>query len=209
MARYTGPTCRLCRREGKKLYLKGERCYSARCAVERRNYAPGQHGQRRGRKLSTYGTQLREKQRAKRMYGILEHQFRRYFRIADRYRGATGVVLMQMLERRLDNIVYRIGFASTRSATRQLVRHGHILVNGKRVDIPSYSVSPGEEIALVEKMRKSGGVQGSLEKTEKSGRVPWLEYNAEKFTGRLLGIPERGDIPVDIQEQMIVELYSK
>ena len=209
MARYTGSVCRLCRREGKKLFLKGERCTTAKCAVERRSYPPGQHGQSGSRKLTTYATQLREKQKAKRIYGILERQFRKYFYKADKWRGVTGTVLLQLLERRLDNIIYRIGFASSRNQARQIVLHGHVLVNGKRVDIPSYSVSIGEEITLKEKMRQSKQVQASLERAEKTGRVSWLEYNADTQTARILTIPAREDIPVDIQEQIIVELYSK
>lgn len=209
MARYTGPVCRLCRRETKKLFLKGERCLTSKCAVERRSYPPGQHGKGRGRKPSTYGIQLREKQKAKRIYGVLEKQFRRYFYKADKWRGVTGTVLLQLLERRLDNIVYRLGFASSRNAARQLVRHGHILINGKRVDIPSYSVSLGDDISIAEKMRNITDVQGSLERTEKNGRVEWIEYNPENFTGRMTAIPEREDIPEEISEQVIVELYSK
>jgi len=209
VARYTGPACRLCRREGKKLYLKGERCYTSKCAVERRNYAPGQHGQSSGRKLTTYGIQLREKQRAKRMYGVLERQFRRYFQKADKWRGVTGTILVQLLERRLDNIVYRLGFATSRRSARQLILHGHVQVNGRTVNIPSYCVSVGENITVEEKAKKSRQVLASLEKIERDGRVPWLEYNPETFTGQILTIPAREDIPVDIQEQVIVELYSK
>lgn len=209
MARYTGAVCRLCRRERKKLYLKGERCYTSKCAVERRSYPPGQHGQSGGRKLSTYAMQLREKQKAKRIYGIFERQFRRYFQKADRWRGVTGTVLLQLLEGRLDNLVYRLGFASSRNSARQLVLHGHVLVDGEKVDIPSYSVSVGQEISIDEKARKSKFVQASLERLEKDGRLPWLEYKPESFSGRLLTVPAREDIPVDIQEQVIVELYSK
>ncbi|HPB29854.1 MAG TPA: 30S ribosomal protein S4 [Candidatus Sumerlaeota bacterium] len=208
MARYTGPICRLCRREAKKLFLKGDRCNTAKCAMERRAYAPGQHGQNT-RKPTTYGVQLREKQKAKRIYGVLEKQFRRYFEKADRYRGVTGTVLLQLLERRLDNIIFRIGFASSRNQARQLVRHGHILVNGKKVDIPSYSASVGEEITLDEKARQSKNVLASLERMEKLGRLNWIEYVPEAMKGRILTIPAREDIPVDIQEQIIVELYSK
>ena len=209
MARYTGPVCRQCRREMKKLFLKGERCYTSKCAIERRSYPPGQHGQARTRKMSTFGTQLREKQRAKRMYGVLEKQFRLYFKKADKWRDVTGTVLMQLLERRLDNIVFRLGFATSRNSARQMVLHGNILVNGKRVDIPSYSLSPEDEITITEKLRQSKQVQESLEKADSRGRVSWLDYNAEKFTGKMLNVPEREDIPVDIQEQIIVELYSK
>ncbi|HOE64719.1 MAG TPA: 30S ribosomal protein S4 [Candidatus Sumerlaeota bacterium] len=209
MARYIGPVCRLCRREGKKLYLKGDRCQTAKCAVERRSYPPGQHGQAGTRKLSTYGVQLREKQRAKRIYGLLERQFRRCFQTADRLRGVTGTILMQLLERRLDNIVYRLGFAPSRRAARQLVRHGHILVNGKKVDIPSYRLSVGEEVSIEEKLRQTKNVLASIEQMDKTGRVPWLEYIPEMFKGKITTIPAREDIPSDIQEQIIIELYSK
>lgn len=209
MARYVGPSCRLCRREGKKMFLKGERCYTAKCAIERRSYAPGQHGQTGTRKHSTYGMQLREKQRAKRIYGLLERQFRRYFEKADRWRGVTGTILLQLLERRLDNIVFRLGFAASRHSARQMVRHGHILVNGKKVDIPSYLLSAGEEVQLVEKMRQTKQVLASLERAEKNRRVSWLEYNPQDFKGKMLNIPAREDIPMDIQEQVIIELYSK
>jgi small subunit ribosomal protein S4 len=209
VARYTGPVCRLCRREGKKLFLKGERCDTAKCAVERRSYAPGQHGQAGSRKLTTYGMQLREKQKAKRIYGILEKQFRRYYEKASSWRGVTGTVLLQLLERRLDNLVFRSGFASSRNQARQLVRHGHILVNGKKVDIPSFTVTVGQTISVEEKLKQSKAILTSLERAEKNGRVPWLEYNPENLSSRLLAIPAREDIPVDIQEQVIVELYSK
>jgi len=209
VARYTGPICRLCRREGKKLFLKGERCYTAKCAAERRSFPPGQHGQSGVRKLTTYGTQLREKQKAKRIYGILERQFRKYFQKAANWRGVTGTILLQLLERRLDNIVFRIGFAPSRHLARQLVRHGHILVNGARVDIPSYSVSANQQISIKEKMRQSKTILAALERLEKNGRVHWLEYHPDTFSARLVTIPAREDIPVDIQEQVIVELYSK
>jgi small subunit ribosomal protein S4 len=209
VARYTGPVCRLCRREGKKLFLKGERCQSSKCAVERRAYPPGQHGQSGMRKLTTYGTQLREKQCAKRIYGILEKQFRRYFDRADNWRGVTGTILLQLLECRLDNIVYRLGFAASRSSARQLVMHGHILINGKRVDIPSYSVSVNENISLSKKRHENKDILAALENSDKNGRVSWVEYNADNFTGRILTVPEREDIPEEIQEQVIVELYSK
>lgn len=209
MARYTGPVCRLCRREGKKLFLKGERCETSKCAVERRNYAPGQHGQAGSRKLTTYGMQLREKQKAKRIYGLLEKQFRRYYEKASNWRGVTGTILLQLLERRLDNLVFRSGFASSRNQARQLVRHGHVLVNGKKVDIPSYTVAVGQSICVEDKLKQSKAILTSLERTEKNGRVPWLEYNPDTLTSLLLTVPAREDIPVDIQEQVIVELYSK
>ena len=208
MARYRGAVCRLCRREGQKLYLNGERCQGSSCAIESQNYPPGQHGQVR-RKLSTYGLQLREKQKAKRTYGVLERQFRRYFKIADGYRGITGTILLQLLERRLDNIVYRLGFASSRASARQLVNHGHVLVNGQRVDVASYMTREGEDISLSEKAKKNPNVVGSLEMMDRQGRLPWLEYSNETMVGKIASVPEREEIPVDIKEQMIVELYSK
>lgn len=209
MGRYLDARCRLCRREGTKLFLKGERCLTSKCAIERRNYAPGQHGQNRT-KLSTYGLQLREKQKAKRIYGVLEQQFRRYFAMAERMRGVTGTVLLQLLERRLDNLVYRLGIATSRNQARQFVRHGHILVDGRRVDIPSYLVKPGQEISIAEKAREFKIIRENLEAFEKSGtRLPWLEWNPERWTGRLLAVPAREDIPTQVNEQRIVELYSK
>jgi small subunit ribosomal protein S4 len=208
VARYIDAKCRLCRREGEKLFLKGARCVSSKCAIEKRNYPPGQHGQNRV-KLSTYGQQLREKQKAKRIYGILERQFRRYFALADRYRGVTGTVLLQLLERRLDNIVYRLGLAASRAQARQLVRHGHFLVNGRRVDIPSYLVKPGEAIQVREKSRNLKVIVENIEEAAKRPLLQWLEWNPETWTGRMLAIPSREDIPVTINEQRIVELYSK
>lgn len=208
MARYHDAVCRLCRRERTKLYLKGERCQGPKCAVERQNYPPGQHGQNR-RKLSTYGLQLREKQKAKRIYGVLERQFRRYFEIAERYRDVTGTVLLQLLERRLDSVLYRMGVTSSRSAARQLIRHGHVRVNGKKVDIPSYLVKVGNEVTVTENARSNPHVQAALALTERRGRVPWLDFSPETFMGRVTAIPKREDIPVDIKEQLIVELYSK
>lgn len=182
---------------------------TSKCAIERRNYAPGQHGQNRT-KLSTYGLQLREKQKAKRIYGVLEQQFRRYFAMAERMRGVTGTVLLQLLERRLDNLVYRLGIATSRNQARQFVRHGHILVDGRRVDIPSYLVKPGQEISIAEKAREFKIIRENLEAFEKSGtRLPWLEWNPERWTGRLLAVPAREDIPTQVNEQRIVELYSK
>ncbi|MBX7245054.1 MAG: 30S ribosomal protein S4 [Candidatus Sumerlaeaceae bacterium] len=208
MARYTDAKCRLCRREGEKLFLKGNRCFSAKCAIDKRNYPPGQHGQART-KLSTYGQQLREKQKAKRIYGILERQFRRYFSIADGYRGVTGTVLLQLLERRLDNMVYRLGIGASRAEARQIVRHGHITVNGRKVNIPSYIVRPGEEIAIHETFRANKGLTTNLEDANGRGRLAWLDWNPDTFTGRLLSVPSREDIPVTVREQLIVELYSK
>lgn len=208
MARYTGPVCRLCRREGRKLYLKGERCDSPKCAINKRNFPPGQHGLRRS-KTSPYGLQLREKQRAKRIYGVLERQFRRYFEIADSFRGVTGTNLMQLLERRLDNIVFRMGLAASRNAARQLVRHGGVMVDGRKVDIPSFLVRVGQEISLDEKSRNQVGVKQALDNMDKRGRLAWLEFSRENMSGKILSIPAREDIPTEIDEQLIVELYSK
>lgn len=208
MGRYNESVCRLCRREGVKLFIKGERCYSSKCAFERRSYAPGQHGAVR-KKLSTYGIQLREKQKVKRIYGVMERQFRRYFEIADRYRGATGTVLLQLLERRLDNIVYRLGFASSRRHARQLIAHGHARVDGKKVDIPSYLVKPGQEITINGKMLDNLYVQRALKIAETRGRPSWLEFDPDKAIGKIVRIPERSEIPIDVNEQHIVELYSK
>jgi small subunit ribosomal protein S4 len=208
VARYTGSVCRLCRVEGTKLYLKGERCYTDKCAVERRNYAPGQHGQKRS-KRSDYGLQLREKQKVKRMYGILERQFKGYFQKAERQRGITGENLLQFLERRLDNVVYRSGFASSRTQARQLVLHGHILVNGRRVNIPSFLVQKDFSIQLAGKSQKIKGIKESLETTERRGYPQWLTVDPGSFTATVLDLPKREDIAADIQEQLIVELYSK
>lgn len=208
MAKLQESVCRLCRREGVKLFLKGERCFTSKCAIERRAYAPGQHGAIR-KKLSTYGLQLREKQKVKRIYDIGEQQFRRYFAIATRFRGASGTVLLQLLERRLDNVVFRLGFASSRRAARQLVSHGHCFIDGKKVDRPSYLLKPGQDISLNGKMLENIYVQRALKLSETQGRVPWLEFNPEKLGGKFLRIPERNEIPIDVQEQLIVELYSK
>ncbi|MDX2177827.1 MAG: 30S ribosomal protein S4 [Candidatus Sumerlaeia bacterium] len=209
MARYIGPVCRLCRREAKKLYLKGDRCYGPKCAIERRNVPPGQHGQTRT-KLSTYGVQLREKQRAKRIYGVLERPFRRYFARADRYVGVTGTVLLQLLERRLDNMVYRIGFASSRRQARQFTRHNMILVNGQRVNIPSYQVRVGDKIALSPSAQQLRIIQENLQMSERRGRKAWIGYNAGEFTATFQQVPSREDLgDIDVREQLIVELYSK
>lgn len=208
MARYTEAKCRLCRREGEKLFLKGSRCVTAKCAIERQNYPPGQHGQSRT-KLSTYGQQLREKQKAKRIYGVLERQFRRYFAMADHYHGVTGTILLQLLERRLDNIVFRLGIGSSRAQSRQLVRHGHFTVNGRKVDIPSFIVRPGDTIVVSDSLRANKDVLTNIEEASGRGRLPWLEWNPEGFTGKILSIPSREDIPVTLNEQLIVELYSK
>ena len=207
MAKYTGSVCRLCRREGVKLYLKGDRCYSDKCAIARRPTAPGQHGQVR-KKASEYGIQLREKQKARRIYGVLEKQFARYFEMAERMKGITGENLLQILERRLDNVVYRLGFASSRAQARQLVRHGHITVNGKRVNIPSYITNVGDVIAVRE---KSTGMEHFKAVKEGAGKaiVPWLQVDYEKLEGTIVALPAREDIDVPIQEHLIVELYSR
>ncbi len=209
MARYTGPSCRLCRREGIKLYLKGERCYTEKCSVDRRSYAPGQHGQRRRGKYSEYGLQLREKQKARRIYGVLEKQFRRYFKEADRRKGITGENLLQILESRLDNIVYRMGFALSRSEARQLVRHGHFTVNGQKVTIPSYQVSPGDVVAVKETSRGKGRFKELAELTRNQGRVEWLEVDSDNLTGKIIRLPNREEIDTPIEEHLIVELYSR
>ncbi|HHX77456.1 MAG TPA: 30S ribosomal protein S4 [Firmicutes bacterium] len=208
MARYKGSVCRLCRREGIKLYLKGERCYTDKCAVDRRTYAPGQHGQRRG-KVSEYGLQLREKQKARRIYGILEKQFRTYFEEADRRKGVTGENLLKILESRLDNIVYRIGFAMSRAEARQLVRHGHISVNGRKVNIPSYQVKVGDVVEVREKSRNISRIKEIAEIMERQGTVDWLEVDRENLKGKLLRVPSRDEIDVPVQEHLIVELYSR
>ena len=208
MARYFESVCRLCRRENLKLYLKGDRCYSDKCAVERRGYPPGQHGQGRA-KFSNYGVQLREKQKVKRMYGLMEKQFRNFFSKADRQKGITGTNLLLLLERRLDNLVYRLGFANSRSEGRQLVRHSHFTVNGKKVNIPSYLVKVGEVIELCEKSRKIPKIGESLEAVARRGIPSWLELEKEQFRGRLVSLPAREDLTMPIKEQLIVELYSK
>lgn len=206
MGRYIGPTCRLCRREGMKLYLKGDKCYTDKCPVVRRGYAPGQHGQEK-KKLTNYGMQLREKQKLKRYYGVLERQFVRYYEEAERMKGITGENLLQLLERRLDNVVYRLGFAASRPQARQLVSHGHIEVNGKKVDIPSFLVKPGDVISVREKSRSMELIKNNL---EVSRNVPdWLELNKDAFEGRVVSLPRREHIDLPIQEHLIVELYSK
>ncbi len=191
-----------------KLFLKGTRCFSSKCAIERQNYPPGQHGQART-KITTYGQQLREKQKAKRTYGILERQFRRYFAMADSFRGVTGTVLLQMLERRLDNIVYRLGIGASRAQARQFVNHGHVFVNGRRVNIPSFLAKPGDEIVLAEGSRVNQMIIANLEDAKSRGRLAWLDWNPETFSGKMLSIPSREDIPTEVNEQLIVELYSK
>lgn len=200
--------CKICRRENTKLFLKGERCYTDECAVERRNYAPGQHGQAR-QKISDYGLQLREKQKLRKMYGLRERQFRGYFSMAERGKGVTGENLLQLLERRLDNTVYRLGFASSRSQARQFVTHGHFLVNGKKVNIPSYLLKVGDVVEMKESIRKIPQVIDSLSRMEGKGLPPWLELGRENFRGGLVHIPSKEEIALPIQEQLIVELYSK
>jgi small subunit ribosomal protein S4 len=209
MARYIGPVCRLCRREGIKLFLKGERCYTDKCAIEKRNVPPGQHGRARKAKMVGYGVQLREKQKVKRTYGVLENQFRRYFEAADRQRGITGELLLQMLERRLDNVVYRLGFATSRPQARQLVRHGHFTVNGKKVDIPSYSVRQGDTVAVRQTSAQNVTIQHAMEEVKGRGIPDWLLLDAAALAGRISQLPTREQINMPAQEQLIVELYSK
>ncbi|HVF62064.1 MAG TPA: 30S ribosomal protein S4 [Thermoanaerobaculia bacterium] len=209
MARYTGPVCRLCRRERMKLFLKGDRCFKEKCAIERRGYPPGQHGQRRGRRTLGYGLQLREKQKVKRIYGVLEAQFRTYFREADRKKGITGENLLVMLERRLDNVVYSLGFAASRAQARQFVRHGHVLVDGKKTSIPSYQVRGNQTIGVREGSKGNDFIRQSVETARGRGVPDWLELDAENMTGRVLREPAREDIKLPIQEQLIVELYSR
>ncbi len=209
MARYRGPVCRLCRREGMKLFLKGERCYKEKCAIERRNQPPGQHGGARRRKPRAYGIQLREKQKLRRVYGVLEGQFRRTFDDANRRKGVTGENLLQLLELRLDNVVYSLGFATSRTQARQLLRHGHILIDGRRVNIPSFRVKPGMEISLREKSQKLTQVEEAIDFAQGRGIPSWLELDVTSLTGKVLEAPSREDIRFPIQEQLIVELYSR
>lgn len=209
MARYTGSVCRLCRRERMKLFLKGDRCFKEKCAVERRGYPPGQHGTRRGRRIQGFGLQLREKQKVKRYYGVLENQFRNYFKEADRLKGITGELLLVLLERRLDNVVYQLGFASSRSQARQLVRHGHVLVNGKKVTVPSFQVAPNMKVEVKEASRKNDFIRQSVETARGRGVPDWLDLDAENVAGTVLRLPVREDIKLPIQEQLIVELYSR
>ena len=208
MARYTESSCRICRRENLKMYLKGERCYTDKCAIERRPYPPGQHGQGRT-KFSEYGVQLREKQKVKRMYGLLESQFRGYYHLASAQKGKTGENLLKALELRLDNVVFRLGFADTRNEARQVVRHGHVTVNGKGVNIPSFSVRINQVIEVREKSRKVVRISEALEAVERRGVPPWLELDKKAFKGTVKQGPAREDLTMPIQEQLIVELYSK
>ncbi len=209
MARYTGPVCRLCRRERMKLFLKGDRCFKEKCAIERRGYPPGQHGTRRGRRTLGYGLQLREKQKVKRIYGVLEAQFRTYFKEADRKKGITGENLLVMLEKRLDNVVYSLGFAASRAQARQFVRHGHVQVDGRKTTIPSYQVRPGQGIVVKEGSRGNAFIRSSVETARGRGVPEWLELDAENMSGKVLRAPTREDIKLPIQEQLIVELYSR
>ncbi|HEU4342950.1 MAG TPA: 30S ribosomal protein S4 [Candidatus Binatia bacterium] len=208
MARYTESVCRLCRRENLKLFLKGERCYTDKCAIERRNYPPGQHGQARA-KFSEYSVQLREKQKVKRMYGLVENQFRRIFARASRTKGITGEALLVLLERRLDNVVYRLGFGSSRAEARLLVRHGHILVNGKKVNVPSFFVRAGDVVSVKEQSRQMGRILTAMEGAQRRGVPEWAELDRDAFSGRIKLMPTRSDITMPINEKLIVELYSK
>jgi len=208
LARYTESVCRLCRRENLKLFLKGERCYTDKCAIERRNYPPGEHGQARP-KFSEYSIQLREKQKVKRIYGLLENQFRRTFVAAARTKGITGEALLVLLERRLDNVAYRLGFATSRAEARSLVRHGHVLVNGKKINIPSYAVRAGDMVSVKERSRQMGRVLTAMEAAQRRGIPEWADVDRDAFTGRIKLLPTRSDITMPINEKLIVELYSK
>ena len=209
MARFTGAVCRLCRREGTKLFLKGTKCTSDRCPLEKRNFPPGQHGKDRKAKIVGYGLQLHEKQKAKRMYFTLESQFREYYEKANRATGVTGELLIQQLERRLDNVAFRLGFAISRRQARQVVRHGHVIVNGRKVNIPSYQVNAGDEIAVTEKGKKLAIVEQGTQYAAQNPLPAWLEMNFETLTGRVLSLPKRKDVNLPVNEQLIVELYSK
>ena len=209
MARYTDAKCKLCRREGMKLFLKGERCYSSSCAIERRPYGPGEHGRRRGRKPSDYKLQLREKQKVRSIYGVLEKQFRLYFAEANRQQGATGENLFNLLEKRLDNIIFRLGFAPSRSSARQLIRHKHVLVEGGVCDIPSRQVRVGQMVSIRTKSQNIPQIVDSLKDNSKRDRLPFVEADVKKLEGRLLSEPQQSDLPIPIQENLIVELYSK
>jgi len=209
LARYTDPVCRLCRREGIKLFLKGAKCFSDKCPIEKRNFAPGQHGKDRKAKVVGYGLQLREKQKARRIYFTQEAQFRNYFEKAARTRGVTGEMLLQQLERRLDNVVYRLGFGTSRRQARQLVRHGHVQVDGRKVNIPSYEVSAGEEIAIREGSRKLAILEMAKEFASHQNAPTWLEIDRDNYKGRVVSLPKREEIQQPVNEQLIVELYSK
>jgi small subunit ribosomal protein S4 len=211
MARYTGPSCKLCRREGAKLFIKGARCNSDKCAFERRPYIPGDHGSGKGfrKRLSDYGIHLREKQKVRRIYGVLERQFRKYFKMAAKQTGMTGTNLLQLLEIRLDNVVYKMGFAPSRKSARQIIRHGHVQVDGRKVNIPSFLVKPENEIVIREKSRMMNLVQESIEASTEVGAIEWFEVNKDNFTGKILSLPTREQIQLDVDERLIVEYYSK
>ena len=209
MARNLDPKCRQCRREGEKLFLKAEKCFTEKCAIEKRNYPPGQHGQRRSSRLSDYGVQLREKQKLRRIYGVLEKQFRSYYAEADRKKGITGENLLQMLESRLDNVAYKMGLGGSRTEARQIVRHNSILVNGKRVNIPSYQVQPGDSISVADQSKDQLRIKSALEAADERGLPEWLEVDMKKLTGIFKNRPERDDLPSTINESLVVELYSK
>lgn len=209
MARYRGPVCKLCRREGEKLFLKGSRCLSAKCSFEKRSYVPGQHGLSRRPKLSEYGVQLREKQKVKRIYGLLEAQFKSYYVKSTRQKGVTGENLLKMLESRLDNTVYRLGFAPSRKGARQLVLHKHFMVNGRPVNVPSYLLKPGDVITVRDKSRKMPIIHETMRRIKDDNIMPWLRIDKAKMEGEFLEVPNRQDIPVEVQENLIVELYSK
>ncbi len=208
MARYTGPVCRICRRHGLKLFLKGERCFGPKCAIERRNYPPGDHGQRR-RKLSEYANQLKEKQKARYVYGVLEQQFRKHFGVAERRQGMTGANLLRVLESRLDNVVYRMGFADSRKQARQLVRHGHFSLNGRRTDIPSALVKAGDEVAVMAKARQLEYFKIVQEGLARKSQPRWIELDPTQMSGRVLNLPGRDEIETNVNEQLIVEFYSR
>jgi len=209
MARYTGPVCRLCRREGTKLFLKGTKCLSDKCPIEKRNFAPGQHGQSRKAKIVGYGLQLREKQKAKRIYFTLETQFRAYYEKANKATGVTGDLLIQQLERRLDNVAFRLGFAISRRQARQIVRHGHVEVNGRKVNIPSYQVSVGDTVAIRENAKKLVVVEGARDYAAQNHAPSWLQIDFENLSGKIISLPKRDEIALPVNEQLIVELYSK
>lgn len=208
MARYTGPVCRLCRRAGEKLYLKGDKCYTDKCPVDRRSYPPGEHGQGR-RKVSDYALHLQEKQNLRRIYGVLERQFQRYYELAAKTKGVTGDTLIQILERRLDNVVFRLGFGASRAQARQLVMHGHVAVNGRKVDIPSYLVKPGDVIAIRERSRELDLIKANVEAAQQRGVPGWLSFSPETVSGEVLELPRREQIDLDVEEHLVVEYYSR
>jgi small subunit ribosomal protein S4 len=209
MARYTDPSCRLCRRERQKLFLKGTKCFTEKCPVERRGFPPGQHGQSRRTKISEYGVQLREKQKIRRTYGLMERQFRNYFARALKQTGRTGETLVKLLERRLDNVIYRMGLAPSRKAARQMVTHGHFLVNSKAVNVPSYLLRPGDIIQVRDRSKKLEVIHSSMKRMKDTAMLPWLNLDKATMSGTFLNVPERADIPLNADEQLIVELYSK